>query len=163
MAFDSEAFDVTAFEVEPTRADLLRGHLGALYSLFGLLQQVGDTLLDLIGPITVYRGDSLEFRITITDDEDERVSLSAVTSLEVQVVKNLGDEDPLIGKAFGTGITALPDSGETVGQADCVLTSTDTDLDPGVYWLDVVAIVSGRRGHVLAPTEFVIEDVANRL
>lgn len=140
------------------------GSLGVVGARLGLLQLVGDTMIDLIGPMLVHRGDALALRLTITDDEDERVDITGAT-IELQVKANLGDADPpTIAKAVGTGITLLTQSGDTLGQADIAITggaAGDTDKTPGLYWLDVVLVLAGARAHVVAPREFTIGPVVN--
>lgn len=142
----------------------MRGALGILGQRFGLLQLVGDTMIDLIGPMLVYRGDAAPLRLTVTDDEDEPLRLTGAT-IEVQVKAALGDADPpVIAKAIGTGVTILTQSGDTLGQADIDITGGaggDTDKAPALYWLDVVVVLAGVRGHVIAPREFTIAPVVN--
>jgi hypothetical protein len=140
----------------------MRGTLGETGRMFGLLQQTGDPMIELIGPVRVYAGDTTTLRLTITDDADARVDLTGA-ELELEVKQALGGADPaLISKSVGAGITLL-DQTDTVtrGQADIELTSADTAQAPGLYWLDVVVALAGARVHVVAPREFTVAAVVN--
>jgi len=139
------------------------GKLARLNQTFGLLQQAGVTMIDLIGPIRVYRGDALDLRLTVTDDTDQRVNLTGV-ELELQVKPTLGGADPpTISKAVDSGIALLAQSGATLGQADIAFSSADLDITPGRYWLDVVRDPTGARAHVVPPVEFTVRAAVNLL
>lgn len=140
------------------------GALGVLQQRFGFLARVGEThVITLLGPLTVYAGDALPLRLTVTDDADARVDLTGA-AIELEVKARIGGPDPAaIHKAIGSGITLLDQtSADTRGQADIAITSTDTSLTPGLYWLDVVLTLSGVRGHVIAPREFTVLGVVNQ-
>jgi uncharacterized protein YfaS (alpha-2-macroglobulin family) len=138
------------------------GTLSIAGQLFGLLQQdTGENMIDLIGPMTVYRGDTLDLVLTVTNDEGERESLTGAT-IELEVAGELGGA-VTFAKSVGSGIT-LRDQGvdETKGQADIEITAANLAAAAGLYWLDVVVVLaSGRRHHVIAPREFTIEPAVN--
>lgn len=141
---------------------MLHGSIAVVGQLFGHLQLVdGGTLIDLIGPMRVYRGDAARYRLTVTDDADARVDITGAT-IEVQVRTALGAVDPpSIGKSVGSGITILTQSGDTLGQADVVFASGDTNIAPALYWIDVVITLAGDRVHIVAPREYTISSVVN--
>lgn len=130
--------------------------------LFGLLQLAGELPTDLIGPITVYRGDDAAYLLTVTDDAGARVDLRTCSAIECQVKVKPGAADPpAIGKSLGSGIDLLDqDLPTTRGQALIAFTGADTNQAPGLYSLDVV-VVDGRRAHVIAPRDYTIADVVN--
>lgn len=135
----------------------LSGRLGVVGKLFGFMQLVGETtMIDLIGPMRVIRGDALTLRLTVTNDADEREDLTDA-EIELQVRASVGAAgDPLIRKVVGTGITLLAQGDDTLGQADIEITTADTDRAPALLWLDVVVTLSGKRQHVVAPRKFTI-------
>lgn len=130
--------------------------------LLGALQLAGVVPEDLIGPITVYRGDDAAYLLTVTDDAGARVDLGTMSAIECQVKAAVGGADPpAIGKALGAGIDPLDQLlPATRGQALITFTGADTDQAPGLYALDVV-VVDGRRTHVIAPRDYTIADVVN--
>lgn len=130
--------------------------------LIGSLLLAGHVPTDLIGPITALRGDDVAYLLIITDDTGERVDLRTISAIEAQVKTRVGAADPpLIAKALGSGVDPLDqDLPTTRGQALIVFGSTDTNLPPGLYALDVVAI-DARRQHVIAPRDYTIADVVN--
>lgn len=137
------------------------GAIGLVGQRFGELQRLeGTTMINIIGPINVYRGDQATFRLTVTDDEDARVDITGAT-IELQVKTAKGDADPAtIAKSVGSGITLLAQTGDTEGQADAVLLSADTDIAPGLRYLSVVIVIAGVR-QTLVDREFVILPVVN--
>lgn len=140
------------------------GALGALQQRYGFLAQIGDTaMITLIGPLTVLAGDTLALRLTVTDDADARVDLTGST-IELEVKSRIGGPDPAaIRKTVGAGITLLDQvSASTRGQADIAISSSDTSLTPGLYWLDVVLVLGGVRGHVIAPRELTLLGAVNQ-
>lgn len=130
--------------------------------LFGLLQLAGQLPTDLIGPITVYRGDDAAYLLTVTDDAGARADLRTCSAIECQVKTRVGAADPpAIATALGSGIDPLDqDLPATRGQALITFTGAATDQAPGLYSLDVV-VVDGRRQHVIAPRDYTIADVVN--
>lgn len=135
------------------------GQLAIIGQRFGALQIIGGSnVIEIIGPMLVYAGDSLTMRITVTDDADARVDLSAATALDVQVEKKLGSTaPPSISKAIGSGVTLLDQTAaDTKGQADVRFDPADTAKPAGLYWLNVVLGLAGDRQHVVAPREFTI-------
>lgn len=141
----------------------MTGALATVGQLFGFLQLVKETtVIDLIGPMLVYAGDSATYRLTVTDDADARVNLTGAV-IELQVKGKPGAADPpTIAKATDSGITLLDQAApDTKGQADISFTSSDTAKPPGLYWLDVVVTLAGARTHVVAPREYTIGAVVN--
>ena len=142
----------------------MRASIGVVGQLFGPLQLVGGTtVIDLIGPMLVYAGDTATLRLTVTDDADARVDLTGA-AIELQVKPAIGAADPpTISKAVGSGITLLDQtSAATKGQADIAISSVNTTQPAGLYWLDVVVEISGGRVHAVAPREFTVAEVVNR-
>lgn len=142
----------------------MNGAMGVLQQRFGQLARVGETtVITLIGPLTVLAGDDLALRLTVTDDADARVDLTGA-GIELEVKARIGGPDPAaIRKIVGSGITLLDQtSADTRGQADIAISSSDTSLTPGLYWLDVVLVLGGVRGHVIAPREFTIVGAVNQ-
>lgn len=137
------------------------GKLAIVGARFGLLQLFGATMIDLIGPLRVPRGDYVKYRLTVTDDEDERVDLTGST-IELQVKTALGAVDPpLIAKSIGSGITLLTQSGDTKGQADIVLLPADTNITSALYYLDIVLVEAGTQRQHVIEREFTIGGVVN--
>lgn len=142
----------------------MNGDLGVLQQRFGQIARVGETtVITLIGPLTVLAGDDLALRLTVTDDADARVDLTG-SAIELEVKARIGGPDPAaIRKTVGSGITLLDQvSPSTRGQADIAISSADSSLTPGLYWLDVVLVLGGVRGHVIAPREFTVVGVVNQ-
>lgn len=148
---------LAASSVSAQTARVIRGRLGSLGRRFGLLQLLGeDTMIDLIGPMRVFRGDSLTLRLTVTDDEDERVDITDA-DIELQVRTAAGATGaPVIQKTVGAGIEILTQADDTLGQADISITSSDTDRAPALHYLDVVVTLGGQRAHVISPRKFSI-------
>ena len=142
----------------------LRGFIAYVGSLFGHIAILeGDTMINIDGPMSIIRGDSATYRLTITDENDDRVDLTDY-EVELEIKAALDGIDPaLVSLSIGDGITLL-DQGEpaTVGQADAELTSAQSlALTTGVLWLDVIATLDGDRQHVVAPIEFVVKGTVN--
>ena len=112
---------------------------------------------------TVFKGEYKLLVLTVTDDEQDPVDLTAATALEFQVKTAVGAADPpLIGKAIGTGVTLRPQAGITLGQAEIEIQTSDTSaLAPGTYYYDVVLVLAGKRYFVVPPSEFIIKGVIN--
>lgn len=138
------------------------GRIASVGQWFGHLQLVeGADVIDLIGPMRIYRGDTATYRLTVTDDDDARINLTGAT-IELQVKTALGGADPAaIAKTVGGGITLLAQADDTLGQADVAISSADSGITPGLYWLDVVVVLAGSRQHVIAPREYTIADAVN--
>lgn len=119
-------------------------------------------MVDITGPIEIYRGDTFTFQIAVTGDDGSAESLAGA-AVEVQVKQELNAPDPpLIDKSIANGgIILEPDSGDTVGVATCTFSSAETNVEPGTYWIDIVGVFDGARGHLLAPTELVIKGSVN--
>lgn len=131
-----------------------------LYGELALAGSGSSSSFTLIGPIRVFAGDSLDLVLSVSDDNDLPYDLSAVTAIEVQIKRNLGDPDPpLVAKSLGSGIVL---NSVTVGRADITIGGSELALAPGLYWLDSVVIASGRRHHTTAPREFTVLDVVNQ-
>lgn len=116
-------------------------------------------MIDLSGPILLLRGDDATYRLTVTDEDDERINITGAT-IEFVLKASLGAPDPaLISKSVGDGITILAqgDSDDTKGQADIVLVPADSSgITPGLYYLDIVVTIGGVRTHVVTGREFTI-------
>lgn len=140
------------------------GVLSIVGKLFGHLQRVtGANLIDLNGPISIYRGDSAALRLTVTDDEDDRIDLTNYT-IELQIKAARGAADPaLVAKAVGTGITLLDQTeADTKGQADVAILIADMTREPGLYYISITTISQdGTDRQTLIDREFVILDVVN--
>lgn len=140
----------------------MNGAIGLVGQLFGELQRIeGTAMINIIGPITVHKGDQVTFRITVTDDEDERTDITGAT-IELQVKSAKGAADPAtIERAVGSGITLLDQTDvDTKGQADAILLSAATNITAGLYYLSVVVVLAGVR-QTIVDREFVILDVVN--
>lgn len=114
-------------------------------------------------PISIERGDTYTWKVTAWDEDGARLNLTGAT-IEFQVKSALGAADPaLIAKSVGSGITLLSQVDDaTEGQFTIDLVSSDTETrTPGVYWYDVVLIISGKRQHIIPPSKFVIKGVVN--
>lgn len=133
----------------------MKATIATIGRLFGLLQEQ-TTMINLIGPMRVWRGDSATYVLTVTDDEDEPIDLTGM-SIALQVRSAPGASgDPVIDKSVGDGITLLAQSGDTLGQATVELLSADTDKEPGLYYLDAKVADGADVQHVIEPREFTI-------
>lgn len=134
--------------------------IGVEGKLFGLLQQdTGANMINLIGPISVVAGDALDLVLTITDDADVRVDLTAYAGadIRVRIGPTLG-EAAILELVIGSGITLLDqDDEDEIGQAAVALTEAQTAQTPALYWLEATALVEGKRKHVIEPRQFTIE------
>jgi uncharacterized protein YfaS (alpha-2-macroglobulin family) len=159
----SRAFS-SAFAIGPT-AFRPSATLASVGQLFGLLQLAGGTdVIDLIGPMSVLAGDDVTYRLTVTDDTGARIDLTAATALEVQVKPALGAPDPpTISKSLAAATITLLDQTSTTtrGQADFTFSSADTNVTSGLYWIDIVLVLGGKRTHVVAPREYTIAATVN--
>lgn len=124
--------------------------------MFGALQD-GDTMINLIGPMKVWRGDSAVYVLTVTDDEDERIDLTGKT-IAMQVRSAPGATGAAtISKTSGSGIELRDQlEDDTKGQAEITLLSADTSIAPGLYWIDVKITDGADVQHVIEPREFTI-------
>lgn len=141
----------------------MKATLSIVGRLFGHLQRVqGETMIDLVAPFTIYRGDAATLRLTVTDDDDARVDLTGAT-IELQIKTAINGADPAtVSKAIGSGITLLAQAGDTLGQADIAISGADTNQTPGLFYLDVVVTpLAGDRQHVIAPMAITIGGVVN--
>src|SRR4051812_47867596 len=104
----------------------MKATIATMGQLFGLLQDY-NTMINLIGPMRVFRGDAVTYLLTVTDDEDARVNLTGMT-IAAQVRTTPGAAgDPLIDKSTGAGIVLLDqDATDTKGQATIELAHADT-------------------------------------
>jgi hypothetical protein len=164
-----------AFQPLPPTGPLvrLRGRLAVTGSLIGALAQTnvlvgrlqiaGDDVIDIIGPVSVFQGDTIDLVLIVTDDAGNPVSLTGST-IEVQVKTAIGAADPpMIAKTIGSGITLL-DQGDpaTEGSAAIAFTSSDTSVTPTAYAVDAVVVLNGKRQHVVAPRVFNVLPVVNQ-
>lgn len=130
-------------------------------ALFGLLaQEQGDNVIAVIGPMRVFRGDTLDLVLTVTDDADEPVDLTGAT-ITLTVKPNPGDAGATFTRTVGSGITLRTQSGDTLGQADIAITSANTLQTAGLYYVDVVVVLAGKTQHVVEPVEFTIGATVN--
>ena len=161
----------------PARAQLLRiNMLGGLLLrdgvLLGLLeisgglrgqlqQKIGGAMIDLAGSMSVLRGDSLTYVLTVTDAAGAAIDLTGY-AVELQIKEAIGDPDPpLISKAIASGIVLQTQSGATKGKATITITSADTDLAARQYMLDAVVSKDGIRTHVIGPATWTVRGVVN--
>lgn len=116
----------------------------------------------LTQPLYLLAGESRVLRVTVEDETGARINLTGAT-IEFQVKAALGGADPaLISKFVSSGITILPQSGETVGQADIELLSEDTAALSGTYYYDVVVVIGGARSYIIVPSKFFVSKVVNQ-
>lgn len=123
-------------------------------------------MIDIIGPVSVFQGDTLDFFVIVTDDAQpvgNPVSLTGAT-IEVQVKTAVGAPDPpMITKTIGSGITLLDQTDPTTkGYALCSFSSLDTSVTPTSYAIDAVVVLNGKRQHVVAPRTFNVLSVVNQ-
>lgn len=138
----------------------MKAAIVTLGQLFGRLQD-NNTMINLIGPMSLPRGDSATYLLTVTDDDDDAIDITGL-GIELEIKSALGAADPAtIRKTVGAGITLLTQSGDTLGQATIEIDSTDSDITPGLRYLDVVVIDGADRQHVVGPREFSITGVVN--
>lgn len=140
----------------------MNGAIATVGQLFCLVQRdTGASVINLIGPISIHKGDDVTLRLTVTDDEDAREDITGAT-IELQVKAARGGADPaLITRAVASGITILDQSDEdTIGQADADLSSAVTNIAAGLYYLSVVIVLAGKR-QTLVDREFTILPVVN--
>jgi uncharacterized protein YfaS (alpha-2-macroglobulin family) len=129
--------------------------------MFGMLsQEKGDAVIAVVGPMRVWRGDTLDLVLSVTDDADEPVNLTGAT-IVLTVKPNPGDADATFQLAVGTGITLRAQAGDTLGQADIAITSAHSNKAPGLYYLDVVVVLASKTQHVIEPVEFTIGATVN--
>lgn len=112
-----------------------------------------------------YRGETIEYVLTVTSDGDGD-DLRLAAGIELQVKLQPGAVDPpLVSVAIGTGVT-LRDQDATPGIADVVIpynALTGPGTPAGTYWFDVCMILPGPvRRYVVKPTKVVIRDVVNQ-
>lgn len=127
--------------------------------LFAELALDGITPFTLVGPISVCRGDTVDLVITFTDDTDHVFDLNFVAEIELQIKAAKDDSQPLVAKSVSSG--SIMKRLDIAGRADVSLSGADTMLMPGLYWIDVVAIIAGRRQHSVRPREFIVAAVVN--
>jgi len=141
----------------------LTGALAQTNVLVGRLQIAGDDVIDIIGPVSPYQGDTLDLVLIVTDDAGAPVILTGAT-IEVQVKTVVGAPDPpMIAKAIGSGVTLLDQSDPaTQGRAAVAFSSSDTSVTPTAYAIDVVVALNGKRQHVIAPRAFNVLPVVNQ-
>lgn len=112
------------------------------------------------------RGTSKTYRVTVVDDDGERVDLTGATA-HFRVKLTIDDVSAVITKISTTPaqITILTQSGTTLGQYDVFIVPGDTSmLAPATYVYDsFVVLASGKRYCVLEPAEFVIERAVTEL
>jgi len=116
--------------------------------------------------LQILRGISKTLRLTVEDEDGERVDLTGAT-VYFSVKVNVADAAAVISKDSGTPseITILTQSGDTLGQADIFLVPSDTSgLSPIQHYYDVwVVLASGARHAVVPPASFYIEQAITEL
>lgn len=126
----------------------------------------------LESPVRIIVGEALRLLITVEDgDTGELFDLSVFADLELEVKVADGDGDPaLLAKSIGSGVTVLPQTGATLGQAEIAITTTDTSTTPwpaapgniGVFRYDVVGIDgAGERTILVPPSDFIVSPGVN--
>lgn len=161
-----------------TDDDALAGEVADLAILGGVVtddDSISGTMEEDMAveqPKTLYLTESRVFRLTVVQSSDgERKDLTGV-GLEFQIKAADGDADPpLVSKSVGSGITLLPQTGTTLGQADIEVLSTDTGPanaswptapPDGVFRYDVVLIdTDTRRYYIVPPSDFHVRAVVN--
>ena len=119
-------------------------------------------------PLVMRAGNDFVRRLTFTDDNTgDLLNLDTdVTDIQLQVKAADGDADPpLIALSLlTTGIVALTQGGDTLGQADFTIPSAST-APPWVtkiYRYDcVVILTSGERQHAVWPSDLDVRAVVN--
>ena len=121
--------------------------------------------------LKLFAGDDKIVRLTFTRESDgTRLNLDTdVTEIEFQVKPAEGGADPALITlnmvAAPIGIVKLAQVGDTLGQADLTIPSSETSppFVPGIYRHDVVVILTaGGRNHVVSPSDFIVEMVVNQ-
>lgn len=139
---------------------VLRASLAVVNALFGTLSQLGATVIEIIGPVSVYQGDTLDLVLSVSDDAGLPIDLTTA-AIELQVKEAAGAPDPaLIAKSVGSGIVLL-DQVTDKGKALCSFSSVDTARAAQTYAMDVVVQIGVRRQHVVAPRPFAVLPVVN--
>lgn len=139
----------------------MSGAIAISGQLFGLLQQdTGENMIDLIGPIEVVYGDDLDLVLTVTDDEDARVNLAALTGddIRVRIATELGGAS-VLELIIGSGVELLDQTpgGDTEGQAAITVTAAQLTRTPQLYYIEATVKIDGKRKHVIEPREFTIK------
>lgn len=112
-------------------------------------------------------GDTEVILLTFTRDVDGALmDLSAeVSEIELEIKTADGAADPAtVRKTLsGANIVLLAQSGDTLGQAEATIDSSDTSAIAGQYRWDVVAtLTDGSRVHAILPSDFEIVAVVNQ-
>lgn len=114
-------------------------------------------------PYTLRQGETRKPTVTVFDVNGDLQDLTGAT-IEFQVKPKPGDDDTLavITKTSPTGIT-ISDQTTNKGQLVINIDSSDTaTLAGGVFFYDVVAILSGGdRSVVIPPSPFIVVTVVN--
>lgn len=133
----------------------MNGALAIVGKLFALLQQdTGENMVNLIGPISITRGDDLDLVLTVTDDEDAREDITGA-AITVTVTQTPGGA-ALFTKTVGSGVTLRAQAGDTLGQADIAISSANLTAPAGLYWIEVVIVLGGKRQTLVELREFTI-------
>lgn len=152
---------VVPFDAEIVRLSALFGDIQRANILVADVQEIGAIMIDLFGPIEIERGDTFFWRFTVRDDTGAAIDVTGY-EFEVEVKTEIDGPDPaVIAKTVGAGVTILAQTGDTLGQSDVLFTSADNTITSRLYWLDVVAIKSGVRTHVVKPRPYTILGVVN--
>lgn len=123
-----------------------------------------------VSPLVLWRGESRTILVTVTDPETgDRANLASGTfqadELEFEIKTAAGAPDPaLISKSLANGgVSLLPQSGDTLGQAHVGIGPTDfAAIAAGIYSYDVVLVLAtGARIYVVKPSELRLRNVVN--
>lgn len=123
-------------------------------------------------PLTIYVGQRRVYELTARDkDSGELLDLSIYSAMEFEVKAAEGDADPaLIAKTLGAGIVVPTQTGSDIGKAQVTISTADTTTTPwpaapnnvGVFRYDLIGIDgNGQRDVLIAPSDFVVEDLVN--
>jgi hypothetical protein len=107
--------------------------------------------------ITIYRGSSKTYLLTVTDEDGEIQNLTGA-SIYFTVKCDVKDSLAKIQKSSAQA-TEIEIHAPTEGKAKIYLGPTDTqNMDPGKYVFDVwVQLASGKRYPVIKPSTFKVE------
>jgi len=91
--------------------------------------------------LTVTRGDDRTFTTTVTDESGSIVDLTGVTAAAWTLKRDMADDDPIIARTLGDGITiAAP----VTGEVKTALTAAQTGTLTGDYVWDLEIVAGGK-------------------
>ncbi len=111
-----------------------------------------------VNSVTVVRGSSKTFELTVTDSTGKAADLTGARVV-MTVKKNIGDRSALIQKDSNVGVGEVEITTPREGVVRIYLVPSDTsNLEPTEYVFDVWAVLSsGNRYPVIPPSTFVVE------